>query len=85
MKIRGTQTPARVDVVERASVRPKNSPSSVRAERVRVSEEAKAFADARGPEAPDRARIERIIEAIRSGQFAIDAERIADAMLREER
>ena len=53
-------------------------------ERVQVSSQAKALAEAKAPEAPDASRIERLKEAIRSGTFVIDADRIAGAMLREE-
>lgn len=53
-------------------------------EQVDVSSRAQVLARAREPQTPDRARIERLKEAIRSGQFQVDAERIAAVMLREE-
>lgn len=53
-------------------------------EKVRVSRRAQVLARAREPEAPDRARIERLKAAIRSGELVIDADRIAVTMLKEE-
>lgn len=53
-------------------------------EQVQVSRRAQALARAREPEAPDRERIERLKAAIRSGEFTIDADRIAITMLKEE-
>lgn len=52
---------------------------------VRVSDGARALGDARAPEQPDDARVERLRGELASGRLVVDADRIADAMLREER
>jgi flagellar biosynthesis anti-sigma factor FlgM len=53
-------------------------------ERVEVSNTSKLLAEARGPNEPDMARVQRLKDAITNGEFTIDAERIASAMLHEE-
>ncbi len=59
--------------------------SAASADAVSVSDEARTLSKARGPETPDPARIERLRDAIRRGEFKVDAERIAERMLLEER
>ena len=55
-------------------------------ERVEVSKLGKSLAEARqSPSELDTARIERLKDAIANGSFTIDAERIATAMMNEER
>ncbi len=53
--------------------------------KVSVSTRARRLAEARGPEQPDEARIQRLRDAIEKGTLDVDPARIADAMLREER
>lgn len=86
MKVHGTPRPGPVHSPKAESGRDaKQADSPVsRAERVELSDEAKALLSANGPEVPDQARIERLKAAIRDGSFAIDFERVADAMLSEE-
>lgn len=87
MKIQGhppTSIDPRTVQRERETPVPK-PPTGGGAAEVRVSDSAKALGDARAPEQPDSARIERLRERVAKGELVIDAERIADAMLREER
>ena len=51
---------------------------------VQVSDVARALTAARSPETPDSDRIERLRAEIENGTFQIDAEAIAEAMLKEE-
>jgi flagellar biosynthesis anti-sigma factor FlgM len=53
-------------------------------ERVRLSGQAQAIADARAPESADAAKVARLRDSIQNGSFKIDLDRIVDAMLREE-
>jgi flagellar biosynthesis anti-sigma factor FlgM len=53
-------------------------------ERVQVSSLGKMLAEARGPDAPDQTRIDRLKEEIDKGTFKVDADRIAEAMIHEE-
>jgi flagellar biosynthesis anti-sigma factor FlgM len=53
-------------------------------ERVEVSKLSKLLSGANGPNEPDAARVQRLKDAIQAGEFTIDADRIASAMVREE-
>jgi len=53
-------------------------------ERVAVSNMSRMLADARGPAELDIGRIQRLKAAITAGEFTIDADRIANAMVNEE-
>jgi flagellar biosynthesis anti-sigma factor FlgM len=66
-------------VVSNDDARPANP-----GERVRLSGQAQALADARGPESADAAKVARLRDSIQNGSFKIDLDRIVDAMLREE-
>lgn len=70
------QTPAKAEVKEGA--KPQTG------ERVEVSNLSKLLAGAQGPSEPDMARVQRLKDAIANGEFTIDADRIASAMLHEE-
>lgn len=83
MKISGTRTQLSIDSTRSRAVERPSSPAKP-SEKVRVSSGARSLADAKAPEAPDRARIERLTDAIREGRFQIDAAKIADVMLKEE-
>ena len=86
MKVHATPRPGSVErskPAEPSGERREAGPAS-RGERVHVSNEAQALGGAREPEAPDELRVARLKEAIRSGAFVIDADRIAEAMLNEE-
>ncbi|MEM9194166.1 MAG: flagellar biosynthesis anti-sigma factor FlgM [Myxococcota bacterium] len=61
------------------------SEKAERGEKVELSSEARKLEEMRASEKPDAERIERLKEAIRNGTFQIDAERIAQTMLDEER
>lgn len=70
------QTPAKAGAKEGAK--------AASGERVEVSNLSKLLAEARGPSEPDMARVQRLKDAIQNGEFSIDADRIASAMLHEE-
>jgi flagellar biosynthesis anti-sigma factor FlgM len=55
------------------------------AAKVAVSNEAKQLAEARSPAVADAAKVMRLAQAIARGEFMMDAEKIADRMLKEER
>ena len=84
MKINGPYRPTAIDT-SRGSVRASDGPKSSPTETVKVSSQAQALAQARAPETPDMPKVQKLREAIERGQFKADPERIADAMLREER
>ena len=86
MKVNGPYRPAALDTT-RGIVRRKDGDDSRTSttETVQVSSEAQALAQARAPESPDMPKVQKLRESIENGTFKPDAERIADAMLREER
>ena len=83
MKINGINRP-QIDVsqnVRRSAYQGGRTPAA----KVAVSNEAKQLAEARSPAVSDAAKVARLAQAIARGDFMIDAERVADRMLREER
>jgi flagellar biosynthesis anti-sigma factor FlgM len=52
--------------------------------RVSVSNLSQTLSAAREPEAPDAARVEKLRESIRVGQFRVNHEQTAEAMVAEE-
>lgn len=52
--------------------------------RVAVSNEAKQLAEARSPEVTDAEKIARLAQAIARGEFKVEAQQLAERMLREE-
>jgi flagellar biosynthesis anti-sigma factor FlgM len=88
MKIQGQSPPSSIESLRTSRERTsRTSTSSSRPSDpdVQVSTVAKVLGEARAPETPDVDRIGRLREQVESGRLTIDAERIADAMLREER
>jgi flagellar biosynthesis anti-sigma factor FlgM len=86
MKIQGPGKPRPVAPSELGSVKdakPQRTEAS-RGERVQVSQLGQMLASARGPDTPDTARVARLKNAIDSGNFKVDPERIAEAMIQEE-
>lgn len=55
------------------------------ATRVAVSSEAKKLAQARSPAVSDAAKVARLTAAVARGDFMLDAEKVANGMLAEER
>lgn len=53
--------------------------------KVSVSSRARRLAEARAPEKPDQARIQKMREMVEKGTLDVDPAKIASAMLREER
>lgn len=85
MKIHGPSRPGPIALRELGKSQRTTSRGRPSAgEHVHVSSQARSLASAREPEVPDASRIERLKEAIRSGTFTIDHDRIASAMMREE-
>lgn len=86
MRIQGPGRPGPVDPTRKATGTAESvSEKRDAGERVRVSPEAKLLTEARLPEAPDTALVDRLRDAISKGAFKVDAERIADLMLKEEK
>jgi flagellar biosynthesis anti-sigma factor FlgM len=83
MKVNGPSRPSATyeprGVVSNDDARPANP-----GERVRLSGQAQALADARAPESVDAQKVARLRDSIQNGSFKIDLDRIVDAMLREE-
>lgn len=86
MKVHGPSRPGPINLREVGKTERKSASgrASEAGERVQVSTHARALSQLREPETPDMSRVERLKEAIRSGNFAIDVERIASAMLQED-
>ncbi len=85
MKITGPiQTPYIRNVQSSKSAETPAAAPRPTGDRVGVSSVARDIADARGPEVPDQARIEKLRQAIDDGTFEIDSMRIAEQMLLEE-
>jgi len=53
-------------------------------ERVAVSSLSKLLAQVRAPDSPDVQKVEKLRESIRTGEFQIDREKVAQAMVQEE-
>ena len=83
MKINGITRPT-VDTatgVKRAAPPKGQAPAA----KVAVSKEAKQLAEARAPAVSDAAKVARLAAAIARGDFMIDADRVVDRMMMEER
>lgn len=92
MKITGQRHPygqvesTRTDRADaRGSDAPRKAGAAAPATEVRVSEAAHALRAARAPETPDVEKVERLRAQIAAGEFKVDADAIADAMIAEER
>ena len=53
-------------------------------ERVEVSSLSKMLAQVRAPDSPDVEKVERLRESIRTGEFKVDQDKVADTMVQEE-
>ena len=86
MKIQGPGKPQLQPLTGQVPVKggAKDGVKAPTGERVEVSNLSKLLAEARGPSEPDMARVQRLKDAIQAGEFTIDADRIASAMLNEE-
>lgn len=86
MKIQGPGRPGPVDPARRAggAAAPSDVKEGSGGERVKVSQQAVLLQQARSPEVPDAKIISRIREAIKKGAFEIDADKIADMLMKEE-
>ena len=90
MKIDGSNKPGTADQVrlrqnsQAAKGKGGDAGSRSVGEQVDVSSTARALQSARAPEVPDQAKIARLKEAIRNGEFKIDVDRIASRILEEE-
>ncbi|MET0339387.1 MAG: flagellar biosynthesis anti-sigma factor FlgM [Polyangiales bacterium] len=83
MKISGIQRPY-IDTTTTARRGAPSGASASPAAKVAVSSEAKSLAEARAPEIADTGKVQRLSLAIANGEFAVDAEQVADRMLAEE-
>lgn len=83
MKINGIQRP-QLDTtasVKRAAAPRGGSPAA----KVAVSGEARQLAEARAPATSDAAKVAKLSDAIARGEFSVDADKVADRMMSEER
>ena len=73
-------------VQDKAHIRNSNAASVEKSagERVEVSSMSKMLAQARGPESVETAKVERLRESIRVGEFQVDHGAVADTMMQEE-
>jgi flagellar biosynthesis anti-sigma factor FlgM len=88
MKVQGPSNPRMQPLGEQTRVKESSAKEGAAkapsGERVEVSSTSKMLAEARGPAEPDAARISRLKEAIANGEFTINLDRIANAMVNEE-
>jgi flagellar biosynthesis anti-sigma factor FlgM len=87
MKVQGPVKPRLPPLSDQARVKGperKEEAKATSGERVDVSKLSKLLAEARGPSEPDAGRVQRLKDAIQAGEFTIDADRIASAMVHEE-
>lgn len=83
MRINGIRSP-HID----AATTPQRSPvrtEQTKTTKVDVSREARKLADARSPAVSDAAKIQRLLAAVSRGDFMVDAEKVTDRMVAEER
>jgi flagellar biosynthesis anti-sigma factor FlgM len=86
MKVQGPSRPNVTQIQDKGQVKDRDNtqvtPSG--GERVAVSSLSKLLAQVRAPDAPDTAKVERLRDSIRVGEFKVDHEKTADAMVQEE-
>ena len=90
MKISGMQRPYIDATTSARRAAPQGGPATatkvaVSEEKVLVSQEAKQLAEARSPAIPDNAKVQSLSLAVERGEFAVDADQVAERMLSEER
>ena len=83
MKIHGITRP-QIDATSTAKPVQRSGSSGTGA-KVAVSNEARALAKAKSPAVSDAAKISKLQAAIARGDFMVDAERVTDRMMAEER
>ncbi len=83
MKVNGPSRPSAI-YEPRGLVQSDESSPTSSGERVRLSGQAQALADARAPESVDAQKVARLRDSIQNGSFKIDLDRIVRAMLKEE-
>jgi flagellar biosynthesis anti-sigma factor FlgM len=84
MKVQGAGRPPVVQ--DKGPVKsPSTSPAEKSSgERVAVSSLSKMLANVRAPDSPDVEKVEKLRESIRTGEFKIDREKVAQTMVNEE-
>jgi flagellar biosynthesis anti-sigma factor FlgM len=82
-KVEATRSDPKRGVKEDSSLR--SSATGQAATEVKLSGTAQALQEARSPETPDLDRIAELRAQVERGELEIDPQRIADAMLRDER
>jgi flagellar biosynthesis anti-sigma factor FlgM len=84
MKVHGANRPPVVQ--EKSSVKSTSSSQVEKSsgERVAVSSLSKMLANVRAPDSPDVEKVEKLRESIRTGEFKIDREKVAETMVHEE-
>jgi flagellar biosynthesis anti-sigma factor FlgM len=87
MKVQGPGRPNVGQVQDKGQVKSTDTTRATNGtgERVAVSSLSKLLAQQRAPDSPDTAKVDRLRDSIRTGQFKVDHEKVADTMLQEER
>jgi flagellar biosynthesis anti-sigma factor FlgM len=86
MKVQGAGRPPIGQVQEKSPVKSTSTSPAEKSsgERVAVSSLSKALAQVRAPNSPDVEKVEKLRESIRTGEFKIDHEQVAQTMVNEE-
>jgi flagellar biosynthesis anti-sigma factor FlgM len=89
MKVQGPGRPNVAPVQDKGHVKGESATEATKAtggERVEVSSLSKLLSQVRAsaPDAPDAAKVERLRDSIRTGEFKVDHQKVAEAMLQEE-
>jgi flagellar biosynthesis anti-sigma factor FlgM len=86
MKVQGAGRPQVGQVQDKSPVKGSSTPQVEKSsgERVAVSSLSKLLAQVRAPDSPDAQKVEKLRESIRTGEFHIDREKVAETMVHEE-
>ena len=87
MKVQSPSRPNVAQLQDKAPIKNTNASQVDKSggERVEVSSLSKMLAQVRDPATPDEAKVERLRESIRVGQFQVDHGKVAETMVQEER
>jgi flagellar biosynthesis anti-sigma factor FlgM len=88
MKVSGPNRPNVTQVQNKGQVKggdgAQDAKKASAGERVAVSSLSKLLSQARTPDAPDAAKVDRLRDSIRAGSFKVDHQKVAEAMVQEE-
>lgn len=86
MKVQGAGRPQVGQVQDKGPVKSTGTSAVEKSagERVAVSSLSKMLSQVRAPDSPDVEKVEKLRESIRTGEFKIDREKVAETMVHEE-